>query len=129
MPNDSTRLPGFSKLMKTVKILRTHYSNIAGEAEKQLIIARMKGKTDEAAQIRTVLDQMQKDHRKSLDMIGAKITDVDQLRQTQKALRAAADEAHDFVKKLRKSTLTLNRLTKAANFLTDLTKRLTKILA
>ncbi len=128
MATSIVNTPGFDKMMQTVGVLRTHYSRIANMAETEMLKARLSGKTAEADKYADLLDSMAADHRSALQLIADNVTTPDELKQTRRALRSAADEAHDFVEKLKKTKLTLAKLADAAKFLTGLVKGLTSIL-
>ena len=126
--SDLTQSPDFDKLMQTVGVLRTHYSTLARMAEAEMLKARIRGDITSAEAYRGLLEQMSADHRTALDLIAEQITSVDELQKTRRAIRAAADEAHDFVADLKKTQLTLAKLKDAANFLTKLVAQLGSLL-
>ncbi|GIT88885.1 hypothetical protein [Roseobacter sp. OBYS 0001] len=111
---------GFDKLMDTVRILRTHYSKVASLAEQEMLKAKIKGDTATANGYKNTLDAMSKDHDTALSLIADQLTTPDELRKSRKALRDAADKAHKFITTLQKTKMTLDKLTKAAGFLTTL---------
>lgn len=117
----------FDKLMDTVRILRTHHSKVANLAEQEMLKAKIKGDTATADSYKNKLDAMSRDHDTALSLIADRLTTPDELRETQKALRNAASRAHKFIADLKKAKLTLDKLTKAAGFLTTLVRDLKAI--
>ena len=119
----------FERLMKTVKILRGHFSKIYGEIEADLIRLRFKKDRAGHTKLNNVRRKMRSDYDDALGLIANKITTVDELRRTRNVLRGAADKAFKFVAQMRKVKTTIDQFAKAAGFLTDLLKGLQKILA
>lgn len=120
--------PDFDKLMQSASALDTHFASVAKMTRQEMLKARLRGDTATANKFKTKLTALEKKHEEAWDELRTKLNHPDQLRKTQQALRDAADKAHDFVKKLRKVKVTLDKLTEAATFLTGLLKQLRKIL-
>lgn len=118
----------FERLMKTVKILRGHFSKIYGEIEADLIRLRFKRDRAGHTKLNNVRRKMRSDYDDALGLIANQITTVDELRRTRAVLRGAADKAFQFVEQMRKVKKTVDQFAKAAGFLSDLLKGLQKIL-
>ena len=114
----------FDKMMDTVRILRGHYSVVANAAEQEMLKARIRGDRTTADAYKAKLREMSSDHDTALSLIADHLTTPAELRATRRELRTAADTAHDFVKDLRTAKMTLDKLTKAAGFLTTLVTEL-----
>ena len=114
--------PNYNKLMTTVRVLDTHYSKVASIARRALLDAQFRNEKQTAKSYRKILRKMSADHEEALDIIADKLTTPEQLQATRKALRGAADKAYVFLEKLKKTKITLDNLTEAAQFLTQLVK-------
>ncbi|MEM6579275.1 MAG: hypothetical protein AAF678_12365 [Pseudomonadota bacterium] len=119
----------FDKLMKTVKILRKHFSEIYGEIEEELVRLRFKKDKRNFDKLNRIRRKMRSDYDESLGLIGAQITSIEQLTQSRNLLRGAADEAFKFVKQMRKIKKTIDDFAKAAGFLSGVLKGLKGIVS
>jgi hypothetical protein len=129
MANTRSRDDEFAALMEAVNALKAHYKTVTGAAEEAMLIAKLRGRDDEAARFARLLDSMSDERRKALGLIGERLTTPEKLRETRRAVRAAADEALGFVKRLKEVKMKLETLASAANFLSELVRGLTRIVA
>ena len=118
----------FDRLMKTVKILRGHFSKIYGEIEADLIRLRFAKDRKGHTKLNNVRRKMRADYDDALGLIADRITSVDQLKRTRNVLRGAADKAFKFVEQMRRVKKTIDQFAKAAGFLSELLKGMQKIL-
>lgn len=116
----------FDRLMKTVKILRGHFSKIYGEIEAELIRLRFKRDRAGHTKLNNVRRKMRADYDEALGVIAERITSVEQLKYTRGVLRGAADKAYKFVDEMRRVKKTIDQFSKAAGFLSSLLKALRK---
>ncbi len=129
MANARTRDDEFGMLMKAVDALKAHYKTVTGAAEEAMLIAKLRGRNEEAAGYARLLKSMSDQRREALGLIGDRLTTPEKLRETRRVVRAAADEALGFVKHLREVKMKLETLASAANFLSELVTGLTRIVA
>ena len=66
-------------------------------------------------------------YREAVDLIGNEITSKSELVKTRKVLRDSANKAHALVKKLEKTNKKLAELTKAANLMASIVKKLATV--
>lgn len=118
----------FDRLMKTVKILRGHFSKIYGEIEADLIRLRFARDRKGHTKLNNVRRKMRTDYDAALGLIADEITSVEQLKRTRNVLRGAADKAFKFVEQMRRVKKTIDQFAKAAGFLSELLKGMKKIL-
>lgn len=118
----------FDRLMKTVKILRVHFSKIYGEIEADLIKLRFARDRKGHTKLNNVRRKMRADYDECLGLIADKITSVEELKRTRSVLRGAADKAFHFVEQMRSIKKTIDQFAKAAGFLSELLRGMKKIL-
>ncbi len=115
-------------MMEAAGVLQTHYSKATRITQGEMIKAKLKGQKAEAKKYKKLLDKMIAEYSDAVDLIGNEITSPEELKNTRVALRSAADDAHDLVKKLEKANRKLADIVEAAKFMSGIVKQLTKIL-
>lgn len=120
--------PSYEKLMATVRVLDTHYGKLASITRRALLDAQFRNDKQTANSYRKIIRKMSSDHEAALDIIAERLTEPEQIQATRKALRHAADKAYVFIEKLKKTKVTLDNLTEAGQFMTQLVKDIRAVL-
>lgn len=128
MPSTAVSGPDFEDMLRTVEILRGHYSKIVAKADTLAFRLHSRNDMSGFREVRETRMKMRTNHDKALDLIAEELTSPAQLQATRNALKQAKQDAHRFVRKLQQTTMTLNNLRDAAGFLSALVTNLTGIL-
>ena len=117
-----TSTPEYAKMLDTIRILDGHYNKVASAARRKQLDALFRGDAATANQYKTKLRNLSTKHEELLELISDQITSPEQLQETRRALRAAADKAYAFLQQLQKVEMTLETFSKTIGFLEQLTK-------